>query len=71
MKITNPGCVDSEAGKQGFRAHKKGLTWNQAVLKWQNYQHRSTGQRRNSLWIKAALRAFREAGGYVPGKEIK
>lgn len=71
MKITNRVCIDSEAGKHGFLAHKKGLTWNEAVLKWQNYKHYSTGRRRNSLWIKAALKAFREAGGYVPGKEIK
>jgi hypothetical protein len=71
MKITNRGCVDSEAGSHGFRAHKKGLTWQQAVCKWQAYRHHRNGSRRTSLWIKAALRAFREAGGYVPGKDIK
>ena len=71
MKITNQGCVDSEAGTYGFKAFKKGLTWDQAVENWRRYKHRSQGTRRTSLWIKAALKAFKEAGGHVPGKEIK
>nr|BAR33177.1 hypothetical protein [uncultured Mediterranean phage uvMED] len=63
MKITNSGFVDSGAGTAGFRAYKENLSLSESVNRWRR-------AKRNSLWIKAAIRAFREAGGVVPGKKI-
>lgn len=69
MKITNRACLDSGAETHGFRAFKDGLTWRDAEARWTAYKSRS-GQRRNSLWIKAALKGYRQAGGYVCPKRL-
>jgi hypothetical protein len=63
MKITNRGNIDSGAGKAGFGAYKKGLDWSVATERW-------VRSKKNSLWIKAALTSFREAGGVVPEEKL-
>jgi hypothetical protein len=59
MKITNRGFIDSGYGTAGYRAFRKGKTWEEALKQWEQAKH-------NSLWVKAALRAFHTAGGFVP-----
>jgi len=56
--------IDSGAGKSGFKAHKDGLHWTEALSRWKR-------SKRNSLWIKLALKSFREAGGVVPCDKLK
>lgn len=63
MKITNHGNTDSGAGTAGFKAHKKGLLWDEAESRW-------IRSRKNSRWITQALRAFRQSGGYVPASRF-
>lgn len=69
MDIRRTGGIDDGSGRDGRKAFSDGLTWEEAGERWRK-------QKKNSLWIKAALRSFREAGGFVPStreyiKEIR
>jgi hypothetical protein len=63
MSNAGTGLVDSGSGTAGYKAHKRKLSWDAAVQEWRK-------ARKHRLWIKAALRAFRKAGGYVPTQEL-
>jgi hypothetical protein len=59
MQVTNRVYVYSGASDAGFKAYKRGVSWDQAERSW-------IKARRNSTWVTQALRGFREAGGSVP-----
>ena len=54
---------DSGYRKEALRALKRGWSWKRASDAWKK-------RGRHRLWISAALRAYREAGGDVPDLEI-
>ena len=60
MKITNCGSIESGYGKAAWKAFNQGLDYQRAIKRW-------TTAKKNSLWIKAALKEFAKIGGHVPG----
>ena len=63
MKRTGYANIDSGAETAGLRAFKRNADWESAIKNWE-------AQKKNSLWIKAALKSFRRFGGIVPDKEL-
>ena len=63
MRITEYANIDSGASTAGVKAFKRGYEWDYAVKNWES-------QKKNSLWIKAALKSYRHVGGVVPDKAM-